>query len=301
MRKWQSGLVVTLSLLWFAVQVPTASAQTGWPTAATTGVPGGTSLKSCGSNVTLSTSNQVIDGCTYTGDVTVTGKNVTIQKSRIYGQVWTSGSGSYTLLDSDIGPPSGCNSQTALGFGDYTARRVFIHNFGDGVRVSGSNITFEDSFILLCSNPGDHSDGVQGYQGGTNVTIRHNTIDQRPAKDVTSPIFFADNSEAATVTNNLLMGGGYTLRIHDDFTPDHGPWVITGNRIVANSWNGGPVSTINTECSKTTWTDNRLVTIDSNYNVLTTGALVNCSGSTTTDPSPAPAPPASPTNVRIIR
>jgi hypothetical protein len=21
------------------------------------------------------------------------------------------------------------------------------------------------------------------------------------------------------------MGGGYSIRLHDDFTPDHGPWV----------------------------------------------------------------------------
>jgi hypothetical protein len=32
------------------------------------------------------------------------------------------------------------------------------------------------------------------------------------------------------------MGGGYTIRLHDDFTPDHGPWMLIGNRIVNNSW-----------------------------------------------------------------
>jgi hypothetical protein len=251
----------------------------GFPTAATTGIPAGTTLRSCGSTVTLSTANAVIDGCTYTGNVTVTAQNVTIKNSRLKGQVWTQGSGSYTLLDSDIGPDSGCNGQTALGFGNYTAKRVKIHNFGDGVRASGSNIVFEDSLILGCSNAGDHADGVQGYQGGTNIKINHNTIDLRAAAPyVTSPIFFADNSRAATVTNNLLLGGGYTLRIHDDFTPDQGPWVITGNRIGQNSWVNGPVATTNTECNKATWSDNRLVTVDANYTVLTTGALVNCGG-----------------------
>jgi hypothetical protein len=237
-------------------------------------------LRNCDDNATFGIANQVIDGCIYTGDVLVTAANVTIQRSRIYGHVWTNGRGSYTLTDSEVGPTSGCNGDNALGFGNYTARRVYIHNFGDGVRDSGSNITIEDSFLLMCSNAGDHADGVQGYQGGTNIRINHNTIDMRRARDVNAAVFFADNSKAGTVTNNLLAGGGYTLRIHDDATPDIGPWVVTGNRIVAGSWNFGPVNNTNTTCSgsgaRMTWSDNSLVTIDADYKVLTIGAAVGC-------------------------
>ena len=291
--------ILLASMIFAAFVSPkNADAQTAWPTTATAGIPAGTTLKNCGGAATLATSNQIIDSCTYTGDITVTGSNVTIQKSRIYGQVWTSGNGSFTLTDSEIGPTSGCNGSNALGFENYTARRIYVHNFGDGVRVSGDNVTFTDSLLVNCSNPGDHADGVQGYQGGNTITINHNTIDLRAAApDVTSPIFFADGSTSCNCTNNLLMGGGYSLRIHDDATPDKGPWVITGNRIVNGAWIYGPVLTTNTNCATTNWSDNRLVTIDGNYNVLTTGVIVNCDG--TTSPAPTGTAPSAPTNLRI--
>jgi len=285
-------------LLLSGIGSPLYAQVSGYPTPATTGVPAGTVLTNCGGSVTLSTAGQVADKCLYTGDVEVTANNVIIRNSEIRGKIRRVNSGSFTLEDSTVGPTSGCsNADGQIQYSNYTARRVRLRNVADGFRVSGSNVLIEDSFVMLCSKPGDHSDGIQGYGGGTNVTVRHNTIDQRQAPDATAPIFFADLSKAATVTNNLIMGGGYVLRIHDDNNPDVGPWVITGNRIVQGAWMFGPVSTVNTQCtaSSMTWSDNRLVTIDSNYNVLTTGSVVSCTGGTS-----GPNPPAPPTNLRII-
>jgi hypothetical protein len=242
-------------------------------------VPAGTQLRTISGDVTASTPGQVIDGALITGDVRITAPGVAIRNSEIRGTIWNSGyeSRSFTVVDSTIGPPSGCSGTNAVGFANYTLDRVYIRNFSDGPRVSGDNVLVEDSFMLICSNPGDHSDGVQGYGGGTNVTIRHNTIDQRPASSVTAAIFFADSSESATVQDNLLMsGGGYTLRIHDDFNPDHGPWVITGNRIVNGAWGYGAALTTNTNCATTTWSGNTLVDIDANYNVTRTVGSVAC-------------------------
>src|SRR4051794_16326263 len=91
MGKGKARLVGAAAALMFIAHGASAGAQTSWPTSATTGVPPGTTLRSCGGSATLGTSNQIIDGCTYTGDVTVTGSNVTIRNSRLYGQVWTSG------------------------------------------------------------------------------------------------------------------------------------------------------------------------------------------------------------------
>jgi hypothetical protein len=254
----------------------TACALPKYPTTSCTGVPSNTTLTTVSGNVTLSTPGQVLDAKLVTGDVIVSADNVIIKNSEVHGTVRNINTKSFTVQDTLIGPVSGCNSYVGVGFENYTARRVQIRNFGDGFRVSGDNILIEDSYVKLCSNPGDHSDGIQGYFGGVNVTINHNTIDQRGITDVTSPIFFADDSQSATITNNLLMGGGYTLRIHDDFTPDHGPWIITGNRLVDNAWNFGPISNSNTECATTTWSDNRLVTIDSGYNITSLGAIVGC-------------------------
>ena len=248
-----------------------------YPTPSCTGVPAGTALRTISGDLTANTNGQVIDGVLITGSVRIAADNVVIRNSEIRGTVWNSGNDSFTVEDSTIGPPSGCHGDNAVGFSNYTLRRVHIRNFSDGPRVSGSNILIEDSFMLVCSNSGDHSDGVQGYQGGTNVIVRHNTIDQRPANDVTAAVFFADSSQSATVKDNLLMSGaGYVLRIHDDFSPDRGPWVITGNRIVNGAWGFGASLTTGTTCSTTTWSDNTLVTIDASYRVTGTVGTVPC-------------------------
>jgi hypothetical protein len=246
-----------------------------YPTPSCTGVPTGVSLAAVNGDMTATSDSQVIDGKKITGALYVNARNVVVKNSEIHGRIWIQ-TGSLTIQDSTVGPPSGCLTVEALAYENYTATRVEFRNVGDGPRVSGDNVTVQDSYIHLCSQPGDHSDGIQGYGGGSNVLIKHNTIDQRDAKDVTSPIFFADGSKSATVQNNLLAGGGYTIRIHDDHTPDIGPWVITGNRIVQNAWVYGVVNNTATNCSTTTWTDNRLVNIDSNYNITSTGSEVGC-------------------------
>ena len=108
------------------------------------------------------------------------------------------------------------------------------------------------------------------------MVVRHNTIEVRETCDVTAAVFFADGSESATVADNLLIRGGYTLRIHDDATPDRGPWTITGNRIVPGSH--GPALTTNTQCGASTmrWSGNTRATIDQNYDVTSVGAAVPC-------------------------
>jgi hypothetical protein len=256
-----------------------------YPTTACTGIPAGTTLTTISGNYAATTNGQVIDSKLITGGLDINADNVVIKNSRIYGTVTSRDGHPFTIQDSEIGPTSGCDGNFAIGFENYTATRLYIHNFSDGPRVSGDNVTVQDSYLNICSSPGDHSDGVQGYGGGSNVTLRHNTIDQRGAQDVTAPVFFADNSKSCNCVNNLLLANsasGLALRIHDDHTPDIGPWIITGNRLI------GGASTTNTECAaaSTSWSDNRQVTIDANYNLLTTGALVNCDGSLT-DPPPA--------------
>jgi hypothetical protein len=247
-----------------------------YPTPSCTGVPAGTTLATVNGSVTLSTPGQVYENKKVSGSIQITAANVVIRNVEVTGRVYNSGNNTFTVEDSTIGPVTGCTNIEMMGYGNYTARRVHMRNAGDAFRVSGDNVLIEDSYASLCSVPGDHSDGVQGYFGGTNVIVRHNTIDQRGAQDVTSPIFFADDSESAVVQNNLLAGGGYSLRLHDDFNPDRGPWEATGNRIVQNSYSYGPANNVGTNCATTTWSDNRLVTIDANYNILTLGATVGC-------------------------
>jgi hypothetical protein len=245
-----------------------------------TGIPAGHTPKSgCTTNPG---SGAVLTDCLYNGNTTITtsGSGATIRYSQFTGQVTHSGSGTLTVEYSNFGPTSGCQDyDNSFTGSNYTVRYSrFNEHVSEGPRVAGSNIDIEQNFIgPMCSNPGDHADGVQGYGGGTNIKIIHNTIDQRTAKDVTSPIFFADQSQSADVENNLVAGGSYSLRLQDDFSPDHGPWLLLGNRIVDKAWDFGPMDNVGTSLTAQTCSDNRLVNIDSGYNVTSVGSVVSCS------------------------
>jgi hypothetical protein len=249
---------------------PSTKPCAGYPTPACTGAPAGVKLETVNGDLTASTPGQVIDGKRITGRVIVAANDVTIRNSEVYGGITGYASGKlsrFTVSDTTVGAPTGCNGGEAVGSSRYTATRLHVRNFGDGFRDSGDDILIQDSYVKLCSNPGDHSDGVQGYKGGKNVVVRHNTIDQRDAKDVTSPVFFADESAGAVLENNLLAGGGYTVRLHGS------GFTFTGNQVVKDSWRFGPV---NSDCPGVKWADNRLVVVDADYRVTSVAGPLNC-------------------------
>ncbi|OPG05587.1 hypothetical protein, partial [Microbispora sp. GKU 823] len=72
------------------------------------------------------------------------------------------------------------------------------------------------------------------------------------------------------VTNNLLIGGTYTIRVRAASGA-----VVRDNAVVNQAWDYGPSDT---DCSKTNWTGNRLVTIDDEYNVTSTVKNLPCQG-----------------------
>ena len=246
-----------------------------YPTPDCTGVPDGTKLVTVNGNFTADKPGQVVKGVRITGKLVVKADGVEIRDSEIHGGVSNYGGSDdradyrFTITDSTIGAATGCDGYVGVGFSNYTATRVHIHNFGDGFRDSGDNILVQDSFVTLCSNTDDHSDGIQGYKGGKNVVIRHNTIDQRPTRFIgtTSPIFFADESAGAVLTDNLLAGGGYTVRLHGS------GFVFKDNRVVKDSWNFGPVYS---DCGGISWSGNATVAIDANYSITSTIGALPC-------------------------
>jgi hypothetical protein len=146
------------------------------------------------------------------GCVTVNAPNVTIRNSRITGDCWTAvdnDSTALTIEDSTVIATTGAT--VGVGWSDYTLRRVEISGGSDGAFANG-NVLVEDSWIHGMIPTGDsHNDGIQ-VTSGSNITIRHNTIDN--ALSETSAIMLgADqgNISGITVENNLLNGGGYTL------------------------------------------------------------------------------------------
>lgn len=258
-----------------------------FPTPSCTGTPPGLTLTDVNGDLTAP-AGTVIDGKRITGKVIVTGNGVVIKNSDIHGGVTnSSGHWTYSITDSTLGAPTGCNGDVALQFDRYTATRVLVRNFGDAFRATSNTLTtgptanslasdvlIQDSYVKLCSNAGDHSDGFQGYLGGTNVQILHNTIDQRSAPSATAPLFNADWSKGIVARDNLLAGGSFTIRVYDDGSgAANARSTLTGNRVVDGAWQYGPSSS---DCSTITWSDNVLVTVDANYAVTSTVGPLAC-------------------------
>jgi Bacterial TSP3 repeat len=260
---------------------------TEFPTPASTGVPSGWQPSAThNGTLTVSQSGAVIDGLLVTGSIEVRATNVTIRNSRVYGRIYNQASGrvynGMLVEDTEIGPDSGNNGQTAgsLGSAGYVARRVHIHNSTEGFRVGGYNysggqagpVTIQDSFVDLDSRPGscDHADGVQGYDEPPSMVIHHNTIDMRGVQCSTAPIYIGDSPGSKTVTNNLVMGGSYSLRLHNGASGITYPHV-SGNRMVDDAWDYGPLQ-IDTCSVIQAWSDNRLVRIDAGYNITWVGS-----------------------------
>jgi hypothetical protein len=218
--------------------------------------------------MTVKTDGAQIVGKRITGSLNIQANNVVIKNSEIIGAVvnWDNGgSWKFTIEDSTVGAKDGCPgdyTSFAVGEDNYVARRVLIRGFPDGFRIGGpKGVTIEDSYVTLCSSsPSDHSDGVQAYGAGGPSVIRHNVIDQRPAsKTWTAPIFLpggSDNRASASfvVTDNVVAGGTYSIRISQDAPK------VNGNKILADSWDYGPVDV---SCGVIgEWRENAVVNFD---------------------------------------
>jgi hypothetical protein len=206
------------------------------------------------------------------GDLLITAQNVTIKNSQIDGTVldeYANKMYSFTITDSTVGPAKGCLTAPGVGESNYTATGVLIRGHGDGFRDSGDNVNIQHSYVHLCSNPGDHSDGIQTYMAGDGLVLNHNTIDQRDAKDITAPIFITDMRANVTVTNNLIMGGTYSIQVRKV----SGTQVVRNNMLVDKSWVYGPMDA---DCGTIDWSGNALVTIDAHYRVTSTVGPLPC-------------------------
>src|SRR5690606_41316775 len=78
-------------------------------------------------------------------------------------------------------------------------------------------------------------------------------------------------SEDVVVTDNLVMGGTFSIQVRNA----RGKQVVRGNKLVDQSWVYGPVDS---ECGRTDWAGNELVTIDENYRVTSIVGPLACDG-----------------------
>ena len=105
----------------------------------------------------------------------------------------------------------------AVGYQDYTLRRVDIHDVAEGPRIAGDNVTIEDSYIHDLVQVGDnHTDAVQ-MTAGAHIVVRNNTleVDNLAAGSLGNAAFqFGEEQGPVSdclVAGNFLDGGNYTV------------------------------------------------------------------------------------------
>lgn len=252
-----------------------------WPNASNTGVPSGTTLTTVTGDLNLTTDGEIFENKLVNGTISVNADNVTIRNCKIVVDgAYGVGSFGANLLVHDCEIDGGnVVGQTGISAENYTLQRCNIHGC-DNSTWAQLNVLIEDNFIHH-EVPYDpvldpHTDGVQMPNDSTDVTVNHNTIfgDFRypdianggPADDGfgNSAITTGSNMSDITITNNMLGGGGYTLRL-DVATPGTVNIVVTGNRWTntieaaagyPNFYGGfGPVDG-GAPDNATTWSDN---------------------------------------------
>jgi len=97
-----------------------------------------------------------------------------------------------------------------------TVRWCHIYNTGNAIENGVSPLLAEENYIHDIKTPAGadwHADGIQVWNGSSNVIIRHNTIILNEPGD--SAVALTGSASAPTnnvwVTNNLCAGGGWTM------------------------------------------------------------------------------------------
>ncbi|GAA0310828.1 hypothetical protein [Kineococcus aurantiacus] len=221
----------------------------GWPNADTTGVPAGTVLTPVG-DVVVTTPGTVLDGLDM-GCLTVRAAGVVVRNSRVTctdgRQVAVSVSGvkDFVMEDSEIDGGAGA-SETAIGWGGYTLRRVEVRGSQDGPRL-GYDVKVLDSWIHgLVRTGGIHTDALQSTSG-ERILVRHNTLDPRtPGVDDFLNAAVQLGTETGTgrlrnavFENNYFNGGTYSVNVSCDANVDTS--VVFRNNRFGHGGKYGPV------------------------------------------------------------
>ncbi|MET0933484.1 MAG: DUF4082 domain-containing protein [Mycetocola sp.] len=149
---------------------------TGFPSAATTGVPAGTTLSTYTGPCRITTPNTVIDAKTVNcADLRIETTGVTITKSIINGKVYTDehGIGAFTITDSEV--RAGNWEGTGIGDARFTATRVEVSGGSRSVNCFLS-CTIQDSYVHGQFTDTTGRAHESGIRMGSNAVIRHNTI-----------------------------------------------------------------------------------------------------------------------------
>ncbi len=207
----------------------TTSSVAGRPDRDNTGVPRGTALRRVDGDITVRTSGTVLSGLDIHGFVNIKANNVVIKNSVVRGGVATGNTGlisstwGYTGLvvqDSTIYPEHPSVWEDGVKGGGFTLRRVNIWGTVDNVKVHGSNVRVEDSYlhgtVKYASDPNQHggpthNDAVQ-ILGGDNIVITGNTLVDGDNSAIQVTQNFAPVTRSV-ISNNYANNGGCTFNV----------------------------------------------------------------------------------------
>ncbi|MEU7475918.1 right-handed parallel beta-helix repeat-containing protein [Lentzea sp. NPDC042327] len=197
---------------------PTPPAAGGWPGPDNTGwAHTGVKLAPLpckGGEYLIDKAGTVIDGKQIPCSVRVTANDVKITRSQVratgqWGVYLVDKFTRLTVQDVEIIGSDDC--EYGVGYGGVTSVRINISGCSDGVKMD-TGASLVDSWIHdLSKGPGDHNDGIQ-ITGGSNITIRHNRIEN--PKNQTSAILVGGEFGSPSnilIANNFLNGGNYTI------------------------------------------------------------------------------------------
>ncbi len=190
-----------------------------WPNEKNTGATG--VLKPYEGNMVISTDGAVVENLDIKGMISIRGRGVILRNCRIV-------SPNFYIVDCrapDIivehctidGVGFGNEGSIAInGSGSFLYNNIFNVENAFGV---GSNTIIKHNYIHdLKASGSPHYDGIQMDGGQSNVWIEHNTIIND--HDQTSAIMidnWAGAIDNVVVTDNLLVGGGYTIYVDGQF------------------------------------------------------------------------------------
>ncbi len=231
----------------------------GWPDATNTGVPSGLKLLPSG-DVVVTKAGTIISGLDIKGTVYIAADNVTIENCKITSNSFSAvqikqGVSGAVVQDCTI-DGVGTNNEGSSGItGAGTFLRNNIYNVENGLNIGpGKGTVIEGNYIHdLKASGSPHYDGIQIDGGQTDTIVRHNTVinDHTQTAALMIDNYFGPVTNIL-VTDNLLVGGGYTIYSDGQFNGGK----MTGITITNNHVGGGHWGDLNANSTSPTYTGN---------------------------------------------
>jgi hypothetical protein len=196
----------------------------GYASIATTGVPAGVALRPSGP-VTVDNPGTVIEGLDIDGTLTIRASDVTVRNTRVHGSAFQlvrveNGAARVVISRVDVdGNGAGEGSSGIVG-GSPRIVRTRVTGVENGF-VPGSGTRIVRSYVHgLAAQGAPHYDGIQIDGGVHDIVMSRNTIDASDHTQTSAVMvdnYFGPVADV-TITDNLLMGGGYTVYADGTFS-----------------------------------------------------------------------------------